>query len=77
MASRMVLIITVSIRLFLMFASLLLIVTRILYIRPIKSMPVASLAKEVAQLEARSKSKIKFKLNLDKLIWALRRVCTV
>ena len=54
MASKMVLIITVSVQLFLQYVNQLLIAMHILCIKPIKSMLAESLVLEVAQLEAKS-----------------------
>jgi hypothetical protein len=54
MASKMVLIITVSVQLFLQYENQLLIAMHILCIKPIKSMLVESSVLEVAQLEAKS-----------------------
>jgi len=54
MASRMVLIITVSVQLFLLYVSQLLIAMRTLCIRLIKWMLVANLALEQDQLQVRS-----------------------
>lgn len=67
--SRMVLIITVLVQLFLLYESLQLTVTRIPCIKLIRSMHVASLVQEVALSQVRSRLKIKFKLNMGKLIW--------
>ena len=75
--SRMVLIITVLVQLFLLYESQQLTVTRIPCIKLIRSMHVASLVQEVALSQVRSRLKIKFKLNMGKLIWVQKRRCTV